>query len=294
ACTGTHKPAKVVTVPLAGRPSAVTVAGGLVWVADDQRGVLVTISERTGKVVGRPIKVGPSPVALAANDMFVFVADAKGMLDAVALRGHAVSHPIQAAGAFSGVAAGPGVGWVTDVQNGTLSYAESPARPGGVPGPLPIPNGAVRVAVEGDSVWVTNSENTITHVNATTLAVDPPITVGTAPIGLAVRDGVVWVANSEDNTVSRIVTGSTNGPTTPTAVPKAPVAVAVGTDGAWVISQDDRQLSRLDGRTGKLAHSLSIDTDPRGVALGTDRVWIAGVDSNVVLGVLRSALGGGP
>ncbi|MBV9666480.1 MAG: hypothetical protein JOZ37_21130, partial [Actinobacteria bacterium] len=106
--------------------------------------------------------------------------------------------------------------------------------------------------------------------------------------------GVVWVANSEDNTVSRIVTGSTNGPTTPTAVPKAPVAVAVGTDGAWVISQDDRQLTRLDGRTGKLAHSLSIDTDPRGVALGTDRVWIAGVDSNVVLGVLRSALGGGP
>ncbi|MBV8692724.1 MAG: YncE family protein [Actinobacteria bacterium] len=257
--------------------------------------MLVTISERTGKVVGRPIKVGPSPVALAADEKAVWVADANGTLSRIDVRDRRVTGERLMGGTPSSVAAGSNAVWVTLVDTGELRFELTDQSAEAAPiGPVSIPGGAVRVALDGGSVWVTNSENTITRVDAKTLKVDPPITVGTAPIGLAVREGVVWVANSEDNTVSRIVTGSTNGPTTPTAVPKAPVAVAVGTDGAWVISQDDRQLSRLDGRTGKLAHSLSIDTDPRGVALGTDRVWIAGVDSNVVLGVLRSALGGGP
>ena len=286
----TPKPAAVVTVPIAGRPSAVTVAGGLVWVADDERGAVVTVDEKTGRVVGDPIKVGPGPVALAADDTRVWVADATGTLTGIAIRDRTSFNSLDVKGAFSSVAVGGGVVWVTDVENGQLWPAGYKVVAGGPVSGIRIPQGAVRVAVDGDSVWVTNGENTITRVDAKTLAVDAPITVGSGPIGLAVRDGVVWVANSEDDDVSRVTAGLT-GPAPATHVAKAPIAVAVGVDGAWVISQDARRLTRLDGASGKVLRSLAINTRSRGIALGTDRVWIAGVEPNVVVGVLRSALG---
>lgn len=281
-------PAAVVTVPIAGRPSAVTVAGGLVWVSDDERGVVVTVDEKTGKVVGDPIKVNTAPIALASDGTDVWVADANGSLTGITIRTRASTGIMHGAATFSGIAAARGVVWLTDVQSGNLFLV----HPHDVaqPGPTQIPQGAVRVAVDGDSVWVTNGENTVTRVDARTLAVDPPITVGTGPIGLAVRDGVVWVANSEDDDVSRVTAGLT-GPAPATHVAKAPIGVAAGDDAVWVISQDARRLTRLDVTTGKVLRSLAIDTRPRGIALGSDRVWIAGVEPNVVVGVLRSALG---
>jgi YVTN family beta-propeller protein len=283
--------ARVVTVPIAGRPSAVTVAGGMVWVADDERGEVVTVDQKTARVVGAPIKVGPSPVALAADDTTVWVADASGTLTGITIRDQQPDlAPTTIGGTLSGIAVADGELWITDVENGRLWPRAVGYRPGGPTPPIQIPQGAVRVAVDGSSVWVTNGEDTVTRVDATTRAVDPPITVGTGPIGVAARNGVVWVANSDDDDVSRLVPGTT-GPLAATKVAKAPIGVAVGADGAWVISQDARRLTRLDATTGKVRGSTSIATRPRGIALGTDRVWIVGVEPNVVVGVLRSALG---
>jgi DNA-binding beta-propeller fold protein YncE len=140
-------------------------------------------------------------------------------------------------------------------------------------------------------VWVSNGENTVTRVDATTLAIDAPITVGTGPIGLAARAGYVWVANSEDDTVTQIVTGLDNRTDNP-RVAKAPVAVAAGAGGdAWVVSQDARRLTHLYLDRGRVNPSMAIATRPRSIAFIGDRVWIAGVEPNVVIGVLRSALG---
>jgi len=221
-------------------------------------------------------------------------ADATGTLMAVTIMSpHSTFQPLGVKGTFSGVAVGEGIVWVTDVENGQLwpHYVAGSPFPGPAPSGLPIPQGAVRVAADGGSVWVTNSENTVTRVDAKTLTADPPIPVGNGPIGLAVHDGVVWVANSEDDDVSRVVAGAT-GPTPATPVAKAPVAIAAAADGVWVLSQDARVLTRLDPVTGKVKGSTSIATRPRGIALGSDRVWLVGVEPSVVIGVLRSALGG--
>jgi DNA-binding beta-propeller fold protein YncE len=264
----------------------------MVWVADDQRGVVVTIDERTGKVVGSPIKVGPSPVALASDSAAVWVADATGGVKKIGIRDRVPLDQMNTDGVLSGIAVADGALWLTDVQNGRLFEQRLGYQPGGPTPPVSLPAGAVRVAVDGQSVWVTNGDNTVTRVDAKTLVADPPTAVGNGPIGLAVRDGVVWVTNSDDDTVSRILVGSQTGPAPATKVGKGPIAVAAGADGAWVVSQDARQLTRLALATGKVARSLPVDTRGRGVVLGADRVWIVGVDPDVVIGVLRSALGG--
>jgi len=286
ACTsGGHKPATVVTVPIAGRPSALTVAGGMVWVADDQGGVVVTVDAAKGRAVGAPIKVGPSPIALAASSTTVWVGDATGTLTRLDVaRREAVGQPIEVGGVVSGIAVDGSAVWVVDNEHGTLIRVD--AATGDVGPPATFTSGAVRVAADRGAVWVTNGENTVTPVGGA------PVTVGTGPIGLAVRNGVVWVTNSEDDTVSRIVSGPASGPVPATVVGKAPVAVVAGADGAWVVSQDVRQLTRLDPSTGKVARTTSISTRPRGISLGSDRVWIAGVEPSAVIGVLRSALGG--
>lgn len=296
ACSsGAAKPRVIVTVPIAGRPSAVTVSRGLVWVADDQRGLIVTVDEDSAKVVGTPIRVGPSPISLAADADSVWVGDATGTLTRIDARTRRVAGNAHIGGVLSGLAtAGPvpgghGFVWVVDNEHGLLVGADQSNLRG--EGPIAIPQGAVRVAVDGTDVWVTNGENTVTHVGAGGV-VDPPVTVGTGPIGLAVRDGVVWVANSEDSTVGRFVAGLT-GPAPAIAVAAAPIAVAAGADGAWVLSQDARRLTRLDPKSGRVLRTTAVDTSPRGIALTTTRVWLVGVEPNVVIGVLRSALGGG-
>lgn len=282
---------KIVTVTVAGRPSAVTVAGGMVWVADDQRGVVVTLDENTGYVVGAPIKVGPSPVALASDVRTVWVADAAGRVQGIDMRTRrARDETMVSGGTPSGLAVAAGTLWITDVENGALVPRALGSHPGGPTPPVAIPDGAVRVAVDRGSVWVTNSDHTVTRVDARTLQLDSPIAVGHGPIGVAAHDGVVWVANSDDDTVSRIADGRA---TSTAHVPAAPVAVAAASDGAWVVSQDGLRLARLDPATGRVRQSIPIEARPRGVAVGRTRVWLVGVDPDEVIGVLRSALGGG-
>ncbi|HZQ87135.1 MAG TPA: hypothetical protein VFA83_19995 [Acidimicrobiales bacterium] len=283
--SGAAKPRAIVTVPIAGRPSAVTVSRGLVWVADDQRGVIVTVGERSAKVVGAPIKVGPSPISLAADADSVWVGDATGTLTRIDARSRRVSGaPQQLGGVLSGVALASGAVWVVDNEHGTLVRVDPATMQPGQP--VTLPDGAVRVSVDGADVWVTNGENTVTLMGST------PVQVGSGPIGVSARDGVVWVANSEDNSVSRVVAGLT-GPVPAVAVAGAPIAVTAGADGAWVLSQDARRLTRLDVKSGRVLRTTTVDTSPRGIALTTARVWVVGVEPNVLIGVLRSALGGG-
>jgi YVTN family beta-propeller protein len=283
ACHTQSSSSRVVTVALPGRPSAVAFASGLVWVADDGRGVVVTVDARRGKVVGLPIRVGPSPIGLAAGAGAVWVADASGTVTAIDTSTRRVKGPsVRIGAALSGIATGAGAVWVTDIERGILWRVDPSDR---TTLPTNVPMGVVRAAVFDGKVWVTNSDATVTVVNATTLSVENTMTVGNGPIGLAPAGGAMWVANSDDDTVSAVDPG---GPTRfpPVHVGKGPVAVAAGADGVWVASQDDEVLTRLDPTSGRrFGAPVALHSRPRAAAIGSGRVWVVGVEASVLVGV---------
>ncbi len=111
---------------LAGRgPAGVTVAGGLVWVANSRAGTVTRIDPSLHSIVGSPIAVGGSP---------------------------------------GGIDAGPETVWVANSADDTVSRIDiATAEPTGSPVDVGPDPGAV--AVGADAVWVANNGNgTLTRI----------------------------------------------------------------------------------------------------------------------------------
>ena len=120
ACSSTteHSPAPHAEIsPLQGRPSAVAVGGGSVWVADDARGVVLRLDPSNGIQRGAPIAVSPHPVAIDADDRTVWVADRAGTITRIdTTKATVTGSPIELGGQVVDVLAdGPGT-WVADIE----------------------------------------------------------------------------------------------------------------------------------------------------------------------------------
>ena len=110
---------------------------------------------------------------------------------------------------------------------------------------IPAGNGPDGIAVDGNTVWVSNSRrrrwspgSTATHQPSS----GEPIAVGTNPDEVRPKNGVVWVANTDDGTVSRIEEGE------PRELPSArdPRASQLGDGFLWVANGDGDSVSRID------------------------------------------------
>ena len=273
--------------PLQGRPSAIVVGDGRVWVADDARGLVQRLDDRDGTFIGDPVDVGGTPTALALGGGSVWVADPHGTLRRIdPASGNPQGQPIPIGGDPTGLAFGEGGLWVTDLQASTLTRIDPVT--GAIGKPIPIPGGAVRVAVGPGVLWVSNSEHTVTRVDPATFAVSAPVRVGAGPIGVTISQTisglVLWVANGDDATVSRLdaTTGAPLG--LPIPVGKGPIEVVVSDRDAWVLDQDDEAVTHLSAGDGRrIGPDIHLHTRPRGLALvpgqtNGDRLWIAGVD----------------
>lgn len=273
----------LVVVPLEGRPSAVAYADGVLWVADDERGVVLRLDPTDGEPLGAPIAVSPHPTALAAGEGALWVVDPDGTvteLDTATATVH--QPPLDVGGVLVSVAVdGPRV-WVGDIEAGTVRSIEAETHAVGPA--LTIPEGVVRVEVAGRNLWITGREASITPVDLETSRVGQAVLVGMGPIGMDFAEGVLWVANSDDDTVSRIEAdrGRRVGPDS--AVGHAPVAVAVVDGGdVWVLDQDGPSLTRLDARNGSKSESRHLPTRPRGLAVTPGGVWVVGVDPPIAV-----------
>jgi DNA-binding beta-propeller fold protein YncE len=260
-----------------GHPSAVTVVGERVWVADDVNHVVHVLDARTGKPARPPIGVSRNPVALAAGGGSVWVAHASGYVRSIDVRTLDVRKR-NLHGSLTGIAYAMGSVWVTDLERSRLVEVDtSTLRPRAK---IPIELGAVRVAVgPGGSVWVTNAEDTVTEVvDGRVHAVHQ---VGTAPIGVASDGRTVWVANSESNTVSVFRGANTDR----IDVGRAPVAVAVIGGNAWSVEQDAGTLTSL-GRPDRV---IELGTHPRGAVgvewFGHREIWVVGSNPDRVVRV---------
>lgn len=263
--------------PLAGRPSAVAVAGDVVWVADDEAHVVHAIDGATGKVIGKPIGVERNPIALATARNAVWVAHASGTIVRIDTRTRRAGPPIEAGESITGIAAQGQRVWASDLP--TNSLVEIDSLTSRIRRVYRIKDGAVRVCAAGAALWVTNRERTATRVDPRTHEIGPTARVGRGPIGLASDGRRVWIANSDDGTISRIHASSGRHLGAPVRVGRGPVGVAIAGDFVWVINQEDETLTRIDPDRGEaVGEPMDLGLRPRGIAAGAGAVWVVGTN----------------
>jgi DNA-binding beta-propeller fold protein YncE len=278
----------VTSYDIAGRPSAIAVAGGTVWVADDERDVVWRLDEETGEPIRDPVPVPGDSVALDVSEGgdVVWLAHSGGSLTRIDVRTARVQTlSVEGLEALVSLAVAEQAVWLGDIAAGVIVAVDRDT--GEVGDPIAVPDGVVRLAVADDTVWVTNLERTVTPIDVTSGRVGRPVEVGTAPIGLAVAAGRLWVANSEDDSVSRIDLKTRRPVGDPIHVGDAPVALAAAGDVVWAVSQEDRAATAIDASSGRIrGASIRLESRPRAVVVASGRAWIAGVDPNAAI-VLR-------
>lgn len=197
------------------------------------------------RLVGRavpPVKIGGTPVAIAADD--------------------------------SGV-------WAVDNSGGFLVRLD-PRRPQGAKERIPIPGGPASVAIGEDGVWVASGSGSITRVNpANGQAKQLELRVS-APGGIAAGEGSVWVTSSAANAVVRIdpVSGKTVGD--PIDVGESPSDIAVGDGSVWVANTPDGTVSRIDPESGDVADTIEVaDEQVLALTYGEGAVWVVKSDDRL-------------
>ena len=226
------------TISTPGGPSALTVGGGFVWVADTLGGTVAQIDPRAngGQVVGT-IRVGNGPSGIAYGLGGVWVANS---VDRTVIRIDPVTgtagRPISVEAGADGVAAGDGGVWVIGRSTGVLSRIDPVART--VVGTTSVGNEPAAAAVGPDAVWVANgADGTVSKIDPSSGHVEGFFPVGKQPSGIAVAaDGHVWVANAGSETLTELdpTTGHVIR-TVPTGAP--PGGVALDGETAYVAAR---------------------------------------------------------
>ena len=95
---------------------------------------------------------------------------------------------------------------------------------------IPAGDGPDGIAVDGTTVWVSNSNgNTLTRLDTEqNEAFGTPVPVGRNPDMVAVADGVVWVANTDDGTVTRLEADPEPGASRTISVGSGPEGLSLG------------------------------------------------------------------
>lgn len=233
--------------------------------------------------VGRPIRVGPSPVAVAVGEGSVWVANnADGTVTRVDARERKpVGRPVRVGSGPLAIAVGESSVWVATGEGRLARIEPGTGRVAGTPAEVP---GAGGVAVGAGAVWVTRRDS------ASVVRVDPasgqvegaPIQVGRQPTDVAVAAGAVWVANSGDGTVTRIDPAAARPEGAPIRIGRAQVlALAASDDGIWAAGTDSPlaeriAVARIDPRTGEVASRGGPVPGgiPMRLAVGLGSVWV--------------------
>jgi len=252
------------------------------------------IDPRSAQVVG-DVLVGGYPTALAADERYVYVANAG---DATVSRIDPKSRNVFDTFGLSraiDLHAGQGHLWAAD--GGAPGHTPLGVGPGTVvdwgPGPTlktfrvgPSMDGSEQqttVAADGPdpySIWVGNEDSaTVRQIDAslgrTLLTIH-----GVAPGGLAVvgnsSGDTVWATDTVRNVVARIDEHARRV-VRRIAVPGRPTRVAADSSAVWVIASGETPaLVRIDPRANRVVARIPLGISPARVAIGAGSVWVTG------------------
>jgi serine/threonine protein kinase/DNA-binding beta-propeller fold protein YncE len=178
-------------------------------------------------------------------------------------------------GVFSGD--GDGGGAFSDRPGDT---ADEPTAPKVLEKSIPAGDGPDGIAVDGTTVWVSNSRGgTLTRLSTkTNEQIGERIQVGANPDEVEARNGVVWVANTNDGNVTRWEDGDQKE----FSVGAGPEGLSLGDRFLWVANGNGDSVSRIDLSSGEVMPPVTVGRKPIGIYAGKRFVWVTNSFSSSV------------
>lgn len=282
----------IAEVPVAGRPSAVAVGSGAVWVTDAVDDSVLRIDPAKHHVVDR-IEVGRDPEAVVVGGGSVWVANGQeGTVSEINPGKGTVVATRRVGNGPTGLAFTPGAVWVVNELDATLSRISTAT--GRVVGVVRLGQNPSGIAAGLGAVWVTSEESgLLLRVDPATNAVSQIVSVGNGPTGVTVGKGAVWVANPPDHTISRVDPAS--GSVTKTALDGPPGALAFGDGGLWSANTLEGKLALIDPEERRMRRAIDVGSAPAALAGADDRLWVVALASRATHrgGELRIVFQGG-
>jgi YVTN family beta-propeller protein len=277
-----HSNRVVEVIPIGATPRGVTVGKQFVWTANAGEGTVSEIDPKKLRVV-QTVGLGLAATDLVETRGEVWVATGSDnnlvRIDARSggvLARAKISHD-GSASAYA-VAAGANAVWVGS--GGDIFKIDPSSHE--LVGRWHYGGGINDLAVNGGSVWLVSSAETVARVSGTTIRPTAETSIGVIPTALAIGDGSIWVAapapSGPHAAVWRLepVTARVTQTTTLGKIVGYPptLEIAFGEGAVWVASYDAGTVTRLDPATGNVIATVQIGGHPSGIAVGANRVWV--------------------
>jgi YVTN family beta-propeller protein len=246
-----------------GSPQSIAVAGGDVWVAGFDEGVVTRVNAATDRIVAK-VPVGVQPAAVAASADQVWVANsADNTVQRIDPATGKADDPISVGDGPVGLLLDQSVLWVANSRSGTVTRLDT--RSGEpIAADLRVEAGAHGLTLTDTDLWVTNElSQSVSRIDRASLRV-VPIPVEDGPSSVVVADGSAWVNNAYSGSVSRIDL-STNQ-VSRIALNSAPRALLVVAGRVWVATGAFGNPEHVGGTLIYTYSKNGVDTlDPAGV-----------------------------
>ncbi len=147
---------------------------------------------------------------------------------------------------------------------------------------LTVPGFADFLAVDGDSVWVTNKARVERWSRQGKLA---EVAMAHPCGAMALADGALWVADCKDMTLNRIDTATAKiVAVIPTGIadPHGELNVVAGAGSIWVPSDAAGAIARIDPATNKVTATIKVDPGSAYMAFGFGSVWAVSGKTQVI------------
>ncbi|HMT45796.1 MAG TPA: YncE family protein [Novosphingobium sp.] len=140
---------------------------------------------------------------------------------------------------------------------------------------IQVPGSADFIAIDGDTIWVTN-QGRVEHWSRT--AGKLAEVAITRPCGaMVIAHGSLWVIDCAGGTLNRIdIRTAKLLATIPTGIPKLSryeLQLAAGAGSIWIASHEKGVVSRVDPATNQIAAAVTVDPDTSYLTYGFGAVW---------------------
>ena len=253
------------SVHLAGRPTAMVLDAGRLWVADMVDNQVVEVDPRTLHVVRSvTVPTGPSSLAVLGANVWVTSVIANE-ITSIDVRSGAVGTPVEVPGGAVRVAAGFGALWISGTSDMLTFFVPVSAQ---VRAPrlegITVGNGPIGVATGAGSVRAANAEGgTLSQVDPHSLRVLRTLRVGGDPLSLAVAGGHVYVGDGQAQTLRSPYPAPASKALGVGTTPRAllPVGGAV-----WVAGANPGRVLSVSGGRSRAGHPKPSRGESRGDA----------------------------
>jgi len=263
-----------------------------VWVANSDQGSTVSEIDKATRSVINTITVGTTPVGVAVDPDYVWVANEGSTVSKIEKSTGTVVANISTPTQAVGIAVDPTYIWTTDYgQSSAVTQIDKTS--GTVIRTIPVGAAPVGIAVDNDYVWTANwQDGTVSRINRSDTNDVATIDLGPSRgysvcYGIAIDQNYVWAANNGNPGSVWKIDKRTSSVTN---IPLGSTPLGVYSDGRYVwTANSDGTVSKID-----ISNDSVVDTIPTGVyaenlAVDGDYIWVANSGDSIVTMINKSS-----